>query len=172
MKYIIRMMIMLIMLQSCENNSEKISIKQPNWENRKIEISDLSGYEKGKIYLPIYSHIYQRFENRTFNLTVTVSIRNTSLTDSVYILKADYFNTNGDNIRQYLKSPIFLKPMETIELIIEEADKEGGSGANFIFNWAAKEPDNVPLCEAVMISTYGQQGLSFLTRGISINSDR
>ena len=58
--------------------------------------------------------------------------------------------------------------METIEIVIEEQDIEGGSGANFVFNWATLNDKNPPLFEAVMISTYGQQGLSFTTRGVQI----
>ena len=58
--------------------------------------------------------------------------------------------------------------METIEIIIEEKDSEGGSGANFVFDWAMKNDTNPPLIEAVMISTYGQQGLSFTTRGVRV----
>ena len=58
--------------------------------------------------------------------------------------------------------------METVEIIIEEQDIEGGSGANFVFDWAIKNAKNPPLFEAVMISTYGQQGLSFTTRGVQI----
>ncbi len=83
-------------------------------------------------------------------------------------MSADYYNTEGNKIRQYIKKPVFLKPLETIEIIIEEDDKEGGSGANFIFNWAMKNHNNPPLFEAIMISTYGQQGLSYSTRGVQI----
>jgi hypothetical protein len=107
-------------------------------------------------------------EHQTFDLTSTVSIRNISLSDTVYILTADYYNTIGENIRQYIQKPIYLKPLETLEIIIEEQDFEGGSGANFVFEWAKAKKKNPPLFEAVMISTYGQQGLSFTTRGVEI----
>lgn len=68
-----------------------------------------------------------------------------------------------------ISNPIYLKPLETQEIIIQEQDIEGGSGASFIFNWMSKDFENSPLFEAVMISTYGQQGLSFTTRGVLIN---
>ena len=135
---------------------------------RESAITDFADFVMGKTYLPVYSQIYHQYEDRTFNLTITVSIRNISLTDTVYILKADYFNTAGDNIRQYVKNPIFLEPMETVEIVIAEEDKEGGTGANFLFDWAMKTDKNPPLFEAVMISTYGQQGLSFATRGVPV----
>ncbi len=168
MKNIISLIILALVFTSCGNEIDKYPITQNDWNSRKLEIDSLNGYTEGKTYLPVYSHIYHVHEHRTFDLTITISIRNVSMTDSVYILKADYYNTIGDNIRKYLKTPIYLKPMETIEIIIAEQDIEGGSGANFIFNWAVKNIKNPPLFEAVMISTNGQQGLSFSTRGVQV----
>ena len=157
-----------LIITSCQEVKEYNLPNDTNWEARKIEIEHFDDLVQGQTYLPVYSHIYHRFDNRTFNLTVTVSIRNLSISDSIYILNADYFNTEGVRIRQYLQNPMFLKPLETVEIIIEEEDEEGGSGANFIFNWASKNEKNPPLFEAVMISTYGQQGISFSTRGVQI----
>ena len=59
--------------------------------------------------------------------------------------------------------------METVEIIIDEIDKEGGTGANFLMEWKINQTSNEPLFEGVMISTSGQQGLSFTTHGIKIN---
>lgn len=168
MKNLIRILWMLVIFASCQEHREQIIGKKADFEKRQSEITDLTRLSQGKTYLPVYSHIYHMQEDKTFDLTITISIRNVSITDSVYILKADYFNTDGQNIRQYLKSPIYLVPMETIEIVIAEEDREGGSGANFLFEWAVKNEKNPPLFEAVMISTYGQQGISFLTRGIQV----
>jgi len=41
--------------------------------------------------------------------------------------------------------------LETVEIIIEDRDMEGGSGANFVFDWAIENDKNPPLFEAVMI---------------------
>lgn len=153
---------------SCEEETKKYPVKQADWASRRSEITDFTNFSQCKTYLPIYSHIYHIHEHRTFDLTITVSIRNVSMTDSVYILNADYYNTIGNNIRQYIKTPIFIKPMETLEIIIEGRDIEGGSGANFVFDWAVENMKNPPLFEAVMISTTGQQGLSFTTRGVRV----
>lgn len=168
MKNIIKIIFIILLLSSCQGEKENKIDKSTDFESRKTEITNLNDLVQGKSYLPVYSHIYHRYENRTFDLTITISIRNITLTDPIYILKADYFNTNGDNIRQYIQKPIYLKPMETIEIIIAEDDNEGGSGANFVFEWAVKNDKNPPLFEAVMISTNGQQGLSFSTRGVQI----
>ena len=161
-------MIIFILFFSCQKDKGLSSAKREYWESRKATITHLDSLVHGKTYLPVYSHIYHIQEDRTYSLTVTVSIRNVSIADSIYILSAEYFNTSGDKIREYFHSPIFIKPMETVEIIIDESDKEGGSGANFIFDWAVKNDKNPPLFEAVMISTYGQQGLSFSTRGVRL----
>jgi len=138
-----------------------------NWENREINITmPDSLMTKGSTYLPVYSEIYQQNKNFTFNLTTTVSIRNISLNDTIYIYKADYYDTYGTRIRQYLDHPVYVQPMETIEIVVDEEDEGGGSGANFVFNWGTKKNKLEPLFEAVMISTAGQQGLSFTTRGV------
>lgn len=168
MKNIFKIICIILVLSSCQREKEYAIENSTDLESRTTEITNFNDFVRGKSYLPVYSHIYHRVENMVFDLTITISIRNVSATDSLYILQADYFNTDGDNIRQYIKEPIYLKPMETVEIIISENDNEGGSGANFIFEWAVKENKNPPLFEAVMISTDGQQGLSFITRGIEI----
>jgi len=168
MKNFIKITFLLLILISCQEEKEIDTLEQTVWINRKSQITNYSDYVQGKTYLPVYAHIYHMHEHKTFDLTNTVSIRNISLTDTIYILKADYYNTSGENIREYLKKPIYIKPMETVEIIIAEQDNEGGSGANFVFDWAIINDKNPPLFEAVMISTSGQQGLSFTTRGIQI----
>jgi len=56
-----------------------------------------------------------------------------------------------------------------MEYVIEEQDTAGGTGANFIVNWAATSSEANPLFEGIMISTNGQQGISFSTQGVSIS---
>ncbi len=170
MKRIFYILFMISLLPSCQGEKEETHVNKTDWVERKTAVTDFDDLIQGRSYLPAYSHIYHRYDNHTFDLTITVSIRNISTNDSVYILKADYYNTQGDKIREYLDHPVYLKPMETVEIIIAESDKEGGSGANFLFDWAVNNPENPPLFEAVMISTYGQQGLSFSTRGVQVHN--
>jgi len=92
-----------------------------------------------------------------------VSMRNTSDLDTIYLLKAQYYDTDGKSIRKYFDYPIFLAPMETTEIIIDEIDVSGGTGSNFIFEWKTPQNCPEPLFEGVMTSTMGQQGLSFTT---------
>ncbi len=158
----------LSLLLSCERQRDLSSVNPFNWESRRIAIDGRDSIQTGTSYLSVYSSIYSLTEQRTHNLTVTVSIRNTSLADSVFILRADYYNTQGDLIRTYFEEAIYVKPLETVEIVIDEHDEDGGTGANFIFEWAVDRRDDPPLFEAVMISTSGQQGLSFTTQGVEI----
>lgn len=155
----------LIVLFSCNSPSKEDIFTPVNWEKRKINIDSKESLILGSSYLSVYSEIYEMNERTTHQLTATVSIRNTSLTDSVYITKANYYNTSGDLIRSYLTSPVFLKPMETIEIVIYKTDTSGGTGANFIFDWAIPRAEHDPLFEAVMVWTTGHQGISFVTEG-------
>ncbi|MBT8319436.1 MAG: DUF3124 domain-containing protein, partial [Gramella sp.] len=154
---------------SCEDKKSISSYDPVNWEARKVKNSITDSLYKGKSYLSVYSEIYSQTEHRTHNLTTTVSMRNISLLDTIYIGKAEYFNTEGRSIRTYFDHPIYIAPLETVEIVVEEEDIEGGTGANFIFEWAVKDSVSEPLFEGIMISTSGQQGLSFTSKGVRIN---
>lgn len=155
-------------IYGCEDAREISSINPENWSKRQIDISTLDSLEFGKSYLSVYSQIYSLSEHAQHNLTSMVSLRNTSDTDTVYITHAEYFDTHGKSVRSYFSHAIYLAPMETVEIIIDERDTEGGTGSNFIFEWKIPPGCSEPLFEGVMISTAGQQGLSFTTRGIRI----
>ena len=58
-------------------------------------------------------------QEKKHNLTVLVSMRNTSDLDTIYVLNAKYYDTHGKTVRAYFDHPIYLAPMETIEIIID-----------------------------------------------------
>lgn len=123
-------------------------------------------------YVPIYSDIYTQTTNIQINLTATLSLRNTSFKHSIFISEVDYYNSAGELDKNFAEQPIELKPMQSIEYVIEEDDVSGGTGANFIIVWGAKNKHVNPLFEAVMISTQNRQGISFTSRGISIKNSK
>ncbi len=120
-----------------------------------------------QVYVPIYSDIYNQTRDSRTLLTATLSIRNTSLIDSLFVSKIDYYNTEGDLVRSYIDSPIYLTPMESIDYVIEQQDTSGGSGANFMIDWYSKKQLN-PLFQAVMVGGLGAQAFSFTTEGIEV----
>jgi hypothetical protein len=152
---------------SCQKK-EISSISEENWSKRKAIISDKDSLEYGKSYLSIYSQIYSLSEHKTHNLTAMISLRNISDTDTIYVLQATYHDTAGTSLRNYFKDPIYLAPLETTEIIIDEVDVSGGTGSNFIFEWKIPKNCHEPLFEGIMNSTVGQQGLSFTTQSLRI----
>tara|TARA_R110000868_G_scaffold68720_3_gene203237 strand:- start:17994 stop:18509 length:516 start_codon:yes stop_codon:yes gene_type:complete len=165
-KYILLLLSWLFLISiSCEKKRELSSLDAVNWEKRTLTMNLPDSLNTGSTYLSVYSQIYSLSEHLTHDLTATVSIRNTSRKDSIYIMNAEYFDTKGHLIRSYFDKPIFLSPLETVAIVIDEKDKEGGTGGNFIFDWKTKQNTAEPLFEGIMISTSGQQGLSFTTQG-------
>ncbi|MGB5555918.1 MAG: DUF3124 domain-containing protein [Flavobacteriaceae bacterium] len=165
MKNIIVFTILILFFISCDEKKEMSSINPENWSKRKADISKMDSLEYGKSYLSIYSQIYSQTEHKTHNLTAMVSLRNTSDLDTIYLLKAQYFDTYGKSVRTYFDKPIYLAPLETTEIIIDELDVEGGTGSNFIIEWKIPKNASEPLFEGIMNSTMSQQGLSFTTQG-------
>ncbi len=132
-----------------------------------IEYKDLP--ELHHTYLSVYSTIYHRTEKRQYNLSVTISLRNTSASETLVLHAIDYYNGEREKIRSYLKDAVCLGPMITREILINAPDIEGGVGGNFIFEWHLDGKSSMPVFEAVMISTSGQQGLSFVTTGVQLD---
>lgn len=168
-KCILMVFMVLMLYASCApEKNEQLPLPKLDWSGKTTSLPVSDSLKYGKTYLSVYSQIYSYTEHTALDLTATVSIRNTSELDAVYLVKADYYDTAGNLIQSYVEDPIRVNQMETLEIVIAEVDKKGGTGANFIFEWAAKPKTSSPIFEAVMISTYGQQGLSFMTHGLLI----
>lgn len=163
MRYLI--ILILLFFIGCKEKQvqPEFTIDKENWVKRKVDISKLDSLNHGKSYLSVYSQIYSFSQKKKYNLTGMVSLRNVSEKDTIYLLRADYFNTEGENIRTYFDYPIYMSPMETLEIVIAQADIEGGTGSNFLFEWKTPKSCPEPLFEGVMNSMQGTQGISFTT---------
>lgn len=136
------------------------------------DLSPQSGkiMQKGTVYVPAYSSIYHSDLKWEFNLSITLSIHNVDLKNKIIITSIRYYNTSGKLIHNYIEGKqLSLKPLETFNLGIKETDTRGGIGANFIITWHSYSKVNKPVIETIMISTSGQQGLSFSSRGVTID---
>lgn len=120
------------------------------------------------IYVPIYSDIYMDRNNPELLLSATLSIRNTSFKDTLYITKIDYYDTKGNLVRPFIDKTISIYPMGTVNYVIEREDTSGGSGANFIVELSAKNTDINPLIQAIMIGHLSNNSFAFSTDGYSI----
>ncbi len=119
------------------------------------------------IYVPLYSHIYadDRYKDKPFALTATLSIRNTDVQSGFILDTVDYYDSEGKKLRSYLKGPIAIKPLASTRFIVRGSDKGGGSGAKFLIHWHAEKPVSEPIVESIMIGTQLQQGISFISPG-------
>ncbi|MFC4690477.1 DUF3124 domain-containing protein [Dokdonia genika] len=158
-------LVLALSVISCNEQPQVSSVNPENWGARTARIPTSDTLAVGKTYLSIYSQIFSYSEHKTHNLTAMVSLRNTSDTDTIYITNASYYDTHGKLVRTYFDNAIYLSPLETTEIVIDEKDVTGGTGSNFIFEWSMPAGASEPLFEGVMSSTMGQQGLSFTTQG-------
>ncbi|ACN14122.1 conserved hypothetical protein [Desulforapulum autotrophicum HRM2] len=141
--------------------------------NVSISADQPPGLSRGQmIYVPSYSHIYIGNKERFLLLTITLSVRNIDPNHSIRINHVDYYETQGKRLKKCLDKPVILKPLESYRYIIAEKDQSGGSGANFMVEWASEIPANSPIVEAIMIGTQNQQGISFTSRGRVIVLDK
>lgn len=154
---------------SCKRSEEldsSVNVLDQHTLDRRVIETSVDSLSR-EVYVPIYSDIYNQTRDSRTLLTATLSIRNTSIRDSLFIRKIDYYNTAGDLVRSYIDQPIYLRPMESLDYVIEQQDKAGGSGANFLIDWYSRKPLH-PLFQAVMVGGLGSQAFSFTTEGIEV----
>lgn len=155
-----------IILTGCSGQTDEatpVQETQPSRVVAPVASDELKIVTGQRLYVPAYSEIYSASEDHTWDMAITLSIRNTNIDKSIFISSVKYFDTHGQLVTEYVESPLQVAPMATTEYVIARNDDRGGTGANFIVAWGAEEPVYEPVVEAVMISTSGTQGLSLLS---------
>ena len=124
------------------------------------------------VYVPVYSHIFadDRYRDRPFLLTATLSVRNTDPERPFTLRRVDYYDSEGALLQRYLEAPITLAPLASTHYIVPESEAKGGAGAKFLIEWQAPAAVSEPIIEAVMIGTKLQQGISFISTGRTIKA--
>lgn len=123
------------------------------------------------VYVAIYSNVFTGPKDRPQNLSAMLSIRNTDLHNQLTVSSAEYFNNNGEVLKEYAKKPIILAPLASHHFSIQERDTSGGFGANFIVKWKSTKKINLPIIESVMIGAGRGQGISFVSQGKVIDEN-
>lgn len=119
------------------------------------------------VYVPAYSHVYSK-GGLPFLLEVTLSVHNTYPQYPVTLTRADYYDTKGERLRRYVTASQQLAPFETTAFVVEKSDYKGGSGSNFVVEWAAHGGASTPVIEAVMIGVDPEYQISFVRSGVPI----
>ncbi|MBF0176467.1 MAG: DUF3124 domain-containing protein [Magnetococcales bacterium] len=125
------------------------------------------------VYVPVYSHVLHGNTKRDGKpeemlLSSMLSVRNTDPTYGMTITSADYYDTNGRIIRRYLSGPKSMPALGSTDFFVENRDRTGGTGANFIVVWEAAQPINPPILESVQVYFWGTQSQAFVSRGQAI----
>jgi hypothetical protein len=119
----------------------------------------------GSFYVPAYSSVSLSEGRLRVDFSVTLNIHNASETRPLVLRRVAYFDTNGKLVQSYLKEPVALKPFASIEVFIPTTDVRGGTGANFIVDWAADGPIAEPVIEALMLGGLGTGQYAFISQG-------
>lgn len=124
------------------------------------------------VYVPVYSslHLGLDIKNRMVELAATVSVRNVSAKEPIVIEWVRYYDSTGTRVRDYLAQPSELRPMASVEFVIQRSDAMGGPGANFLIRWKGPATVDEPLIEAVMVGQSGNAGISFTSAGRVLKS--
>jgi len=161
----------ILLVVGCQPPDPNVDLSGENeFESHEIvgEISEENMSYGEMFYVPIYSDIYIDPQNQNSLLAATLSIRNTSFVDSLFISRIDYYNTEGSKVKSFIDNAISIPPMATINYVIEKDDTSGGPGANFIVDVNAKKSNAKPIIQAIMIGQHLNRGFSFTTEGYSI----
>jgi Protein of unknown function (DUF3124) len=122
----------------------------------------------GAFYVPVYSSVSMSQGKLRGDFSVTLSIHNASETKPLVLKRIAYFDTVGKMVESYLKAPIALKPFSTVEVFIAATDVRGGTGANFVVDWAAAGEIAEPAIEALMVGSIGNGHYAFISQGRAI----
>jgi hypothetical protein len=125
------------------------------------------------LYLPIYAFVQYGDRDgagntRQLPVSALVSIHNTDPDKSVRVLGARYYSTEGKFIGNFLAAPRVLRPMETLEFLVERRDVAGGSGSNFVVQWEADTLVSPPLVQALHLEIQTNRSIVFTTDAVVI----
>ena len=134
--------------------------------------AEVNGSYGQTLYVPVYSEIPHGDQDRTINLTVTLSIRNADRKVTMTVQKVDYYNAQGQLVRSYVQEPRAFPALAAVEFVIKASDRSGGISASFIVVWESETLCVPPVVEAVMISTASTQGISFSSQARVVEEKR
>ena len=147
-------------LHSLEDNLNYVS---PATQNIVADSHSIHITNAQTVYVPIYSHVYSSGGSPQL-LEATLSIRNSDPEKNITLLSAQYYDSDGKKLQNYVKGQLSLGPLQSTEILIKKQDTRGGSGANFIIEWRSDKPVYEPVIEVIMIGNE-KNGISFKSHG-------
>ena len=117
------------------------------------------------VFVPVYSHIFFGDRQQSFNLSVTLSLRNTDLTAPIEITSVRYYDEKGKLVKDYAPPAITIEPLASARFYVKESDVSAGSEASFLVRWQSPQKISPPVIEGLMVGTSFGQGISFTSSG-------
>lgn len=160
-------------LLGCQDKASPIAEPAPNNHAQAeppVEAPASGDVRLRTVYVPAYSHLPKGkdAEGRSL-LSILLSVRNIDPSAAITLTHVDYFDTYGHRVRRYLPKARTLRPLETVEFVVDTFDASGGSGANFLVYWEGPSDAQPLLTEAVMVGHVGAgQAVSFTSRGVEL----
>jgi hypothetical protein len=162
--------LLCILIISCDSTTQYSKAHYPN-HNYHFSSADKKNFNSiQEYYVPVYSSIYGHTGKNEFLLSATLSIRNIGFTDSLYISKIDYYDSEGKLLKKYLDSTVLLKPMASMEFVVASSERKGGAGANFVVECFGNNILNEPLIQSVM--TTGDLRIGFTAEAVKIKTTK
>ena len=114
------------------------------------------------LYVPCYGHVYL-LDGKSYNLAITLSLRNTSRTEKLIIQSVAFYDSAGGLVKELTPKEVELAPLSVAEMFVHEKDTSGGSGASFLVRWVSESAITDPVVEAAMVGSSGSLGVSFVS---------
>ena len=90
---------------------------------------------------------------------------------AIRVLSAQYYDTDGKRLKEYVTSPKVIAPMGTYELFVSRGDDSGGSGANFLITWKSDAPASQPIVEGIHANLPVGRSIAFTSSARALPSD-
>ena len=156
---------LLASLTAANAQAEPDTGLQQNFANSLTTMPTQAPTVSGSFYVPVYSSVSMTPGKVRADFSVTLSVHNASESQPLVLKRISYFDTSGALVQAYLKEPVALKPFATIEVFVAVNDVRGGTGANFIVDWAATGEIAEPAVEALMVGGIGSGHYAFISQG-------
>ncbi len=120
------------------------------------------------IFVPAYRSFYQIYGTTrdSYALTSTFFLYNIDRKQAIEILSIGFYDSSGKLIKNFIETPILVKPGNSKEITIQPRTQPEEDCANYlIIRWKSNQPANTPIVEVLMVGQVMNRGISFSTRG-------
>lgn len=136
-----------------------------------VEIDQsILGYRE-RVYLPVYTNNYFSTENEGSDMMASVHFENKSRVEPIYILSADYYDSNGKLSQELIEHTMRINPLEVSIIYLNKEMLSNLTGLNVIVDWGSISIDRKPHIY-IKVSCISESGSITITEEGIIISDQ